>query len=135
MKKLNPNVKNVIILAIIGVIGALVCLPFAFIEIGGSKWPGLSLGVVLGTAIEIVCFLLLIEGASLLTATTKKGALISLAFNLLRIVLFVGGLVLGAFCTFVWKGNWLNIFAIAASYFPMIVLLVVNKIAEIKETK
>lgn len=122
-------------MAILGCAAALLCLPFAFIELGGSKWPGISLGIVLGTLIEIVCYLLLLKGSSFVMSANKKGLFGAVIFNILRMALYVGGLVLGAFCTFVWEGNWINIFSLAIAYLPSTILLIIGKLNEAKEVK
>lgn len=91
--------------------------------------PGVPLGWLFGSAIEIVCYITIVKGTSFLLDPNKlnrKRGLIAPLFMLLRLALYAGGLVLAAFATFRWgsmSSSYLNFWAVFAAYMPMVVLL------------
>ncbi len=92
---------------------------------------GLPLGWLLGTAVELICYLTMLKGGSVImdVATQKngrnKGRVWAPVFAFIRFILMVGALVLTAFFTFKMEGNYLNFFACAAGYLPLMLVSIV----------
>lgn len=123
-KTWKDGTKNLFLLAAIALIGFLALL-FGFF-IGN---PGLPLGWLLGSAIEIFAYFTIDRGSSFLLssdADPKKGAL-GAFFGVFRMALYAAGLVLGGFATYRWgsmASSYCNVWTVFAGYLPMGVVLI-----------
>ncbi|MCR5078889.1 MAG: hypothetical protein K6B65_03085 [Bacilli bacterium] len=123
---LSDEGKTLFWLILVDLVVFLGMVPFFFLS-----FIGLPLGWLLGSAIEIVCFLTMIKGSGFILdiANEKngrnRGRAWALVFAFLRFVLMVGGLVLSAVFTFKMEGNYLNFFACAAGYLPLMIVAIV----------
>ncbi len=125
--------KNLFILACIGIAGFLILLFGFFIDN-----PGLPIGWVLGTGIELIAYFTIYKGASYLLdpedKNGKRGYLMAV-FAMGRLLLYAGGLVLAAFCTFVWGSmahGYCNLWTVFAGYMPEFIVLVIATMIRIK---
>lgn len=120
---LSEKGKNLFLLIAITVVVFLALCPFFFFSN-----PGVPLGWLVGSAIEVACFFLLYLGTSVLVEhpTKMSAGGFSVLFFFLRMALFAGGLVIAGFCTFKWKNNWLNIWSVAAAYLPLTGVMALN---------
>ncbi len=117
--------KNLFIFACIGVVGFLILLFGFFIDN-----PGLPIGWLLGTAIELVAYFTIWRGTAFLLDPQdkdgKRGYLMAV-FALGRLFLYAGGLVLAAFCSFVWgtlAHGYCNLWTVFAGYMPEFIVLI-----------
>ena len=128
--------KNIFLLSVIALIGLAATFIFFFLNN-----PGVSLGWLLGSAIEIICYITIVKGTSFLLdpkGLDKKRAILAPVFMLLRLALYAGGLVLAAFCTFRWGSNassYLNFWAVFAGYMPMVALLLFTTLLRLRKPK
>ena len=118
-KTWKDGTKNLFLLAMIALLGFLALL-FGFF-IGN---PGLRLGWLLGSAIEIFAYVTIDRGSSFLlspVADPKKGAL-GAFFGIFRMALYAAGLVLGGFATYRWgsmASSYCNVWTVFSGYLPM----------------
>ena len=127
--KRSEEGKNFFILAAIAVLGLLVFVFGFFID-----QPGLPLGWLLGSVIELFGYVTIVKGASFLlgTGNSKKGYLMAL-FSALRLLLYASGLLLAALCTYYWKNNILNLWTVFGAYVPMAPVVLITQFAKIKK--
>jgi hypothetical protein len=132
--KLSETGKNVFILTTIAIIGFVLLTPFFLL---GNA--GLPLGWLLGSTIEVLCYLSIVFGSGLLTNTGgKKGAVaagLAVLFYSLRLICYAGGLVLGGLCTFKWKNDLLSVWTVFAGYLPLLFVLAVSAFVKSKKEK
>jgi hypothetical protein len=131
--KLSENGKNVFILVAIALLGLVVLAPFFFFQN-----VGLGFGWILGSGIEILCYLSILWGAKIITdAQTKHPGTIALAalFSILRLALYAGGLVLGAYYTYKLKTNWLNVWTVFVAYLPLGFVLAITALINNNKAK
>ena len=118
IKGMDTHLLALLVLVAVGVIVFLCLIPFFFFDN-----PGVPLGWLLGTAIEVFNYwsIVFFSGALLSSTQGKKarGAIFSTIFVFLRFALWIGGLALGALCTFTWQNNWCNVWSVFAAYVPM----------------
>ncbi|MCR5490848.1 MAG: hypothetical protein K6F32_01825 [Bacilli bacterium] len=122
--KMDEHRLVILILSLIGLFVFLCLTPFFFFNN-----PGVPLGWLLGTAIEVFNYwtIILSSGAILSPYSSKKtrGVAFVILFVFLRLAFWVGGLVLGALCTYTWQNNYLNIWSVFAGYVPMTVAVAI----------
>ncbi len=124
---LSEEKKNLMILGGIALLGAFVLLFSLFIDN-----PGLLYGWLLGSAIEILCYVTIFLGARFLLSgdgEATKGGLVGALFGAFRLLFYAGGLVLGGFATFVWGSpshGYCNVFTVFAGYLPLLFVLLVT---------
>ena len=126
--------KNIFLLGIVTAIGFAATFIFFFMNN-----PGVPLGWLFGSAIEIVCYITIVKGTTFLLDPNKlnrKRGFLAPLFMVLRLALYAGGLVLGAFCTYKWGTmacSYLNFWAVFAGYMPLPILLVFVTIYRLKK--
>lgn len=140
IKKLDKSMIQLLILVIVALVVALGLIPFIFFS-----HLDVVLGWLLGSLIEIICFLTILKSSSSMAKVAKGGnaavAGLSILWYFLRILLYAAGLVIGALCTFKsaeWFGgfDYFNFWAVFASYMPLpIVLLITGLIFNKKKTE
>lgn len=125
--KLNDEKKDIFILVSLGLI-VFVCLcPLFLIDKGA--WP---LGWLLGSVIEVICYITILQLSAALTSSEVKtsNTVKSFVGSIGRFFLYAVGLVISAICTF--KSEWFggfagfNFFAVALSYLPLPIVVMVN---------
>lgn len=121
--------KNLFILLVIVAVGALVTAGFIFVNN-----VGVLFGWLLGSAVNIIAYVTMEKGANFLLAgdeseSGKRGYL-AIVFNLARLLLYAGALVLSAFASFKWGSlshGYCNLISCALALMPTwITLLVVT---------
>jgi len=134
--KLTLKGRNTFWMIIIGIIGTIILLPWCFLSN-----PGLSLGFLFGSLIEIGCYRLIVLTSDVMTKSAtenvKSSVLIfsTLGFGI-RFILYAAGLVLAALDTFKWKTNTLSVWTTFAAYMPMAIIVAVTTLkANAKESK
>lgn len=131
--KLSENGKNLFILIAIALLGLLVLAPFFFFQNAG-----LGFGWILGSGIEIFCYLSILWSSKIISdVQAKHPGTIALAalFSILRIVLYAGGLFLGGLYTYKFHSNWLNLWTVFVAYLPMGFVLGINALIKAKKDK
>lgn len=116
--------KNFMILVIIALVGfAVFCFGFFMNN------PGLPLGWLLGSVIELICYVTIVKGSSFIldgSGDSKRG-LLGAAFGTLRLVLYAAGLVVGGFCTYSWgtvSNGYCNIWTVFGAYLPVLFVVI-----------
>ena len=133
---LSEEKKNLFILGAIALLGALVLVFSFFIDN-----PGLFYGWLLGSAIEILCYVTIFLGARFLLSgdgEATKGGLVGALFGTFRLLFYAGGLVLGGFATFVWgtpAHGYCNVFTVFAGYLPLLFVLLVTTYLSARKSK
>ena len=133
---LSEEKKNLFILGAIALLGALVLVFSFFIDN-----PGLFYGWLLGSAIEILCYVTIFFGARFLLSgdgEATKGGLVGALFGTFRLLFYAGGLVLGGFATFVWgtpAHGYCNVFTVFAGYLPLLLVLLVTTYLSARKSK
>ena len=134
--KASEAKQNTFILGVVALVG-FVCLSVFFF----LNNPGVPLGWLLGSVIEIVAYITIVKGASFLldpsSLNRNKGYLAPL-FMFVRLGLYTGGLVLAAFASFSWgslESSYLNFFAVFAAYMPMVVVLIFTTVYRLKKSQ
>ncbi len=125
-KSLSDENRNMVLLAIIGVLGTLVCLPLCLLPEVGF---GGAIGFFAGSCLEIFSYFSIVFGSrQVLLNQQGKGPKLGLAafFYLIRIACIGGLLVLAAFCTFSWNAPFLNFWTCFVSLLPVYPLLIVT---------
>lgn len=126
--------KNVFLLLIIALIGFAATFVFFFLNN-----PGVPLGWLLGSLIEIAGYLSIVKGTSFLldpNHLNRKRSLLAPLFMILRVLVYGGGLVLAALSTFRWgsiSSCYLHLFSLVAAYLPVYVLLLFTTIYRLKK--
>lgn len=129
--------QNLFILVMIGLAGCLVFFFSAFIDN-----IGLLLGWILGTVIEILCYVTIVAGSRFLLSGGKEGGstmgLLGAGMGMFRLLFYAGGLVLGGFATYVWgtpSHGYCNLFTVFAGYMPLMIVLLVGTAVRLKKDK
>lgn len=123
-------------LIVVDVFGLAVFVPFFLLSNSG-----LFFGWLLGSAVEIICYLTMVYGSSLVLDYSSKrggrerGIAVTLAFAALRFLLAVGSLVLAAFLTFKTEGKAINFFTTAGAYLPLVIVSIVFTLIHNREKK
>jgi len=133
--KTSDTKKNLFLLGIVTLCGFAVTSIFFFLNN-----PGVPLGWLFGSIIELICYLSIVKGTAFMldlnSLDRKKGYLAPL-FMFMRLALYAGGLILAAFATFRWgsmSSSYLNFFAVFAGYMPMVVLLLIVTFGRLKKS-
>lgn len=121
--------KNLFILLIIVAVGALVTAGFIFVDN-----VGVLLGWLLGSVVNIIAYITIEKGAGYLVETSgsesSKRGYLAIVFNLSRLILYAGALILSAFASFKWGSlshGYCNLVSCALALMPTwITLLVVT---------
>lgn len=125
IKNMDEHKLALLVLCAVGIFVFLCLTPFFFFNN-----PGVPLGWLLGTAIEIFNFWSIIFSSSMILATAEgkkvKGVAFSTIFVFLRLALWAGGLALGGLCTYKWNNNWLNVWSVFAAYVPMTIAVAIT---------
>ena len=110
--------RNLFLLLIIAIVGALACIPFIFLDN-----IGVLFGWLLASAVNMFAYFSIYKVAEATLspdATSKRGYFVAL-FAMFRLALYAGVLVLSAFATFRW-GNmahgYCNIVSAALGLMP-----------------
>ena len=132
---LSDEKKNRLLLAAIGVVGTLSCLPLCLLPEMGI---GAALGFLAGSLLEIFSYFSICYGSSLILGkengkSSKLGLVV--LFYLLRFALIAGLLVLAAFCTFSWKAPYLNFWTSFVALLPVYPLLIATGLLRARKTK
>ena len=134
--KTSDTKKNLFLLGLITFAGFAATFIFFF-----NNNPGVPLGWLLGSIIELICYLSIVKGTAFMldpsSLDRKKGYLAPL-FMFMRLGLYAGGLILAGFATFRWgsmSSSYLNFFAVFAGYMPMVVLLLIVTFGRLKKAK
>lgn len=123
-KSLSDENRNMVLLAIIGVLGALICFPLCLLPEVGF---GGAIGFIAGSCLEIFSYFSIVFGSrQVLSNQQGKGPKLGLAvfFYLIRFACIAGLLVLAAFCTFSWKAPFLNFWTCFVALLPVYPLLI-----------
>ena len=134
-KTLDIEIQNLIILALIGVFGTLICIPLALLPNVGLGGP---LGFLLGSILELFSYWTICRATAVLLGKTrtKPGATAFVVIcYFLRLALIAGALVLAGFCTFRWDAHYLYIWTVFASLLPVYPVLIVNTLRHTKKNK
>ncbi len=115
-------------LAITVVISLLAFAGLCFLGLVG--YIGVAFGFLMGSAIQIACYLSIIYGAGFLTNDASKPSSIgiTLLFTFGRMILYAGGLVLGALCTYRWNFPWINVWGVFAGYMPLYIIILIHSL-------
>ena len=134
-KTLDIEIQNMIILAIIGVFGTLVCIPLALLPNVGLGGP---LGFLLGSILELFSYWTICRASSLLLGNvhSKPGATAFVVIcYFLRLALIAGALVLAGFCTFRWDAHYLYIWTVFVALLPVYPVLIITTLRATKKNK
>ena len=118
--------KNLFILGVVTLVGALISVVFIFLDN-----IGVLFGWLLGSAVNMFAYVTMYRGSlRLLTpgADPKRGYL-TLLWAILRLALYAGALLLSGFCTFKWGSlshGYCNLIATALALMPTWIMLVVT---------
>lgn len=128
--------KNFFLLGMTCLLGCLI-LSFGFF----LDNPGLVIGWLLGSAISAFCYATMVLSAKFLLSGDEKSSkfgYFGAVFGLFRLGFYAGGLVIGAFATFVWGSNahgYCNLWTVFAGYLPLFVILIVTTLMSLKKEK
>ena len=115
--------KNLFILIVIAIIGALISLVFLV-----ADNVGVLLGWLLGSAVNIFAYVSIYKGsASLLAGGSTKRAFLAVVWAFLRIALYAGVLFLAGFASFKWgtlSHGYCNLVSTALALMPTWIVLV-----------
>ncbi len=117
-KNLDDNKKIMFYTAVFILAVSLLFLPFCFIFPTVSLLFPLLWGWLLGGAISIAAFALLVRQIYGLTSDDEKVRLRVMGFHFLRLGLYGAGLILAAILMYINK-PWINIFAVVSAYMPI----------------
>ena len=132
--KTTETKKNLFLLGMVTLSGFIALSIFFF-----TGNPGVPLGWLFGSAIEIICYITIVKGASFMldpNSLSRKKSLLVPLFVALRLSLYGGGLILSAFATFRWGSmscSYLNIWSTFAAYLPLYVILSAATIYRLKK--
>lgn len=116
--------KNLFILIVIAIIGALISVIFLVIDN-----VGVLLGWLLGSAVNLIAYISIYKGSSYLLSTSQsssKGYLAAL-WSLIRFLLYTGSLLLASFASFKWGSlshGYCNLISTALALMPTWIVLV-----------
>ncbi len=135
---LSREKKDFFLLAIVELFVFLCLVPLMFV--GAGSW---TLGWLVGSLVTLFNYFLLVHfSASILNpdnANKSSATLLGIAASGLRYLLFGGLLILAGICTY--KSEWIggfsafNVFAVALSYLPLPILLVITRLFSAKKTE
>ena len=118
--------QNLFILLVVAIIGAAICVPFIFLDN-----IGVLLGWLLGSAVNILAYVSIAKGSSLILATgdSSKHGYWAMAWASIRLLLYAGSLLLAGFASFIWGSlahGFCNIIAVALALMPTWITLLVG---------
>lgn len=118
--------KNMFLLGIVTLVGALISVAFIFLDN-----IGVLLGWLLGSAVNFFAYVTMHVGSKrLLTpGADPKSGYFTLLWAVLRLALYAGALLLSGFCTFKWgtlAHGYCNLIAVALALMPTWIMLVVT---------
>ena len=128
--------KNLFILVVIALVGVLVTAIFAFVDN-----IGVLLGWVLGSAINLICYVSLVKGTKALLSSDiqgAKGGLVMALLSIARLLLYAAGLVLAGFASFRWGSlthGYCNLISLALAYMPTWITLLFTFFLRLKSDK
>ena len=135
---LSREKKDFFLLAIVELFVFLCLIPLMFV--GAGSW---TIGWFVGSLITLLNYYLLVRfSASILNpdnANKMSATFIGIAASGLRFLLFAGLLILAGICTY--RSQWLggfsafNVFAVALSYLPLPIVLVITRLFPAKKTE
>ena len=132
LSKLDDSHLSLVLLSAVAVVVLILLVPMFFLG-----FPGIPLGWILGSGIEILNYSTMITGAKVIltpeNAKPVRGAIFMILTTLLRVGLWVGGLALAGYYTFRLESNWLNFWSTFAGYVPMTVVVAVSMIRKNKK--
>ncbi len=134
-KNQDENRRNILLLTSLALIVFLCLVPFFFFS-----QPGVPLGWLLGSVIEIAAYASIAFGASVMfdqDNPNKTRGFLSIAFGSVRLLVYGAGLVAGALLTFKYNEPviWLNFWTVFAGYMPMNIVLLVVSYRRVKRKK
>ncbi len=115
--------RMIIVGVIVGVILTLLSLLFLIWEM----WDW-TVGVALGSVIEIVCVTLLYLGSDL--SLKDKGYAFFALFFILRMFLYAAGIIVSALLTYYFEIKAINVFGVLIGYAPMQIVVIIASIKE-----
>ena len=126
IKQWSPFKKNLLLLLCVVVLGCLISIPFLFLDN-----PGVLIGWVLGSLVNLFAYATIAGGAKFLLENDKSGksGYLALGFGAIRFLLYGGVLLLAAFASFRWgtlDHSYCNIIAAALALMPNWVVLVIT---------
>ncbi len=135
---LSREKKDFFLLAIVELFVFLCLIPLMFV--GAGSW---TIGWFVGSLVTLLNYYLLVRfSASILNpdnANKMSATFIGIAASGLRFLLFAGLLILAGICTY--RSQWLggfsafNVFAVALSYLPLPIVLVITRLFPAKKTE
>ncbi len=123
LSKLSQLSKMVLLASLVGVV--LTLLSTIFIIFDMWDW---TVGVLIGSAIEVICIVTLYAGVDYFTK--EQNYTYFALFYLIRIILFAGGIVLAACLTYVAHIKAINVFGVLIGYTPMQFVVIMVAIKE-----
>ena len=132
LSALDDSHLSLVLLSAVAIVVFVLSVPLFFLG-----FPGIPLGWLLGSGIEILNYWTMIRGAKIIltpeNAKPVRGAVFMIITTLMRVALWVGGLALAGFYTFRLESNWLNFWSTFAGYVPMTIVVVVSMIRKNKK--
>ena len=117
--------KNMFILLMVGLVGALVCVGFIFVDN-----VGVLLGWLLGTVVNIFAYFTIHKSsAALLGQKESKFGYMAMLGGALRLLLYAGTLLLAGFASFRWGSlahGYCNLISCALALMPTWIMLVLT---------
>ncbi len=127
--------RNLFILLCVALVGALVCVPFIFLDN-----IGVLLGWLLGSAVNMFAYFSIykVSEATLNPdASSKRGYFMAL-FAMFRIAMYAGVLFLAAFATFRWgtfEHGYCNLLSAALGLMPTWIVVLITTFFRVKKEK
>jgi len=126
--------KNLFILIVVAVIGALISLVFLV-----ADNVGVLLGWLLGSAVNILAYVSICKGSSRLLSTSgsAKQGYFAILWAFLRLFLYAGSLLLAGFASFKWgtlAHGYCNLIAVALALMPTWIVLVLSTLSRNRKT-
>ena len=124
-KTWDENHRNLFILIVVAITGALICVPFIFLEN-----IGVLFGWLLGSVVNIFAYVSIYKGASYIlnNSSNARQGYLDIAWGILRFALYAGVLLLSGFASFKWgtlSHGYCNLISASLALMPTWITLVV----------
>ncbi len=127
IKEKIANLSQLKRMVLLGVIVAIALIGLSCIFLIWDMWDWI-VGVTLGSVIEIICIVFLYLGTDL---STKNKSYASFAlFYILRMALYVAGLLVAALLTYYFEIKSISVFGVLIGYAPMQIVVVLASLKE-----
>jgi MFS family permease len=135
IKQLSDNKRMFYILLILCLFGAIVFIPFCATKLLSWGW---EIGFLFGSLVSGLALLLIVVSTTMLSkdVSSSKAVSITILFFVLRIALYVGALVLGAFFQYKWNlESVMNLFGVFIGLLPMQIAVIISMLFKRDNTK